>query len=387
MIDIFYNGLLAGLLLMWVIGTRRAYMGRAVTVLKRHIYVVSAFFWLAFVVFAAAFVTNFDYFDSIHDIDEAVEAAVVSHEEGINPYEEFVIPRFKSRYVSGVDWTFGPYNYLPLDLFVYIGSYELLGWLGSPEWFVVTNLLLSAAAFAVLRTLLKSEWVAYAPLAGIVMLFYAFDNASLTLLLMVLAMYAYLRAQWRPGVVAIFLMVLATLTKIFAAIPLVILVLFELQSQISRRKWKDVAWTAAVTAAGAVTAVLVMLPFGIQNVLDSAVFFHTSEELRVGTSCGGTLLSEIALGSEYYSMISAAFVFASLIVGMKFRSLNDRVLLTTMVFLLVSVKSSQAPLIVVGLFLILRLREISDAHANNLRDSTAEPETPGGSSAESARCT
>lgn len=383
MIDIFYNGLLAGLLLMWVIGSRRVYFGRAIAVLKRHIFVVSAFFWLAFVVFAVVFVTNLDYFDRIHDIDEAVETAVVSYEAGINPYEEYVIPRFKSRYIPSVEWTLGPYNYLPLDLVVYTGSYEVFGGLGSPEWFVVTNLMLSAAAFAVLRIILKTEWVAYAPLAGIVMLFYAFDNASLTMLLMVLAMYAYMRAQWRPGVTAIYLMALATLTKIFAAIPLVILVLFELQGQISRRRWKDVAWTAAVTAASAVTAVLIMLPFGIQNVLDSAVFFHTSEELRVGTSCGGTLLSEIALGSEYYSMISAAIVFASLIIGMKFRSLNDRVLLTTVVFLLVSVKSSLAPLIVVGVFLMLRLREISDARANNSQGLTIEPETPGGPSAES----
>ncbi len=383
MIDIFYNGLLAGLLLMWVVGSRRVYFGRATALLKRHIFAVSAFFWLAFVVFAAVFVTNLDYFDRIHDIDEAVEAAVISHEADINPYEEYVIPRFKSRYAPGVEWTLGPYNYLPLDFIVYIGSYEVLGWIGSPEWFVVTNLILSAAAFSVLRVLLKTEWIAYAPLAGIVMLFYAFDNASLTLLLMVLAMYAHLRAQWRPGVVAIFLMALATLTKIFAAIPLVILVLFELQRQVSRRNWKDVAWTSAVVAASAVTAVLVMLPFGIQNVLDSAVFFHTSEDLRVGTSCGGTLLSEIALGSEYYTMVSAALVFASLIVGMKFRSLNDRILLTTMVFLLVSVKSSLAPLIVAGLFLMLRLREISDARAISSSEPTAEPKNPSGSSAES----
>lgn len=381
MIDIFYNGILAGLLLMWVVGSRRIYVGRVISALKRHMVAVSAFFWLAFVLFAVVFVTNFEYFDRIHDIDEAVEAAVVSHEDGINPYEEYVIPRFKTRYVPGVDWALGPYNYLPLDFAVYIGSYAAFGWLGSPEWFVVTNLLLSAAAFAVLRVLLKTEWIAYAPLAGIVMLFYAFDNASLTLFLMVMAMYAYMRVQWRPGVVAIFLMSLATLTKIFAAIPLIILVLFELQKHTFQRNWRNVAWTVGVAAGSAAIAVLVMLPFGIQNVLDAAIFFHTSEELRVGTSCGGTLLSEIALGSEYYSMISAAFVFASLIVGMKLRSLNDRVLLTTVVFLLVSVKSSLAPLIVVGVFLMLRLREISDARANNIpHDSTAEPETPGESS-------
>ena len=148
MIDIFYNGLLAGLLLIWVIGSRRIYFGRVIAVLKRHIFVVTAFLWLALVVFVVVFVTDFDYFDSIHDIDEAVETAVISHEAGINPYEEFVIPRFKGRYIPGVEWTLGPYNYLPLDLFVYVGSYEVFGQLGSPEWFVVTNLMLSAAAFA-----------------------------------------------------------------------------------------------------------------------------------------------------------------------------------------------------------------------------------------------
>jgi hypothetical protein len=383
LIDIFYNGMLAGLILMWVVYTRRIYLGRAIAVLKQHILVVSAFLWLAFIVFAAVFVTNLDYFERIHDIDDVVETAVESHEAGINVYEEYVIPRFNDRYTRDVGWIPGRYNYLPVDLFVYIGSYEVFGWLGSPEWFVVTNLMLSAMAFTVLRGLLKAEWIAYAPVAGIVMLFYAFDNASLTLLLMVLAMYAYLRAQWRPGVVAIFLMALASLTKIFAAIPFVILVLFELQKQIYRRKWKDVAWTAAATAASAVVAVLVMLPFGIPNVLDSAVFSYTSEELFVGSSCGGTLLSEIALGSEYYSMISAAFVIASLIVGMKFRNLNDRVLLTMAVFMLVSVKNSQAPLIVAGLFLMLRLRELSDARANSTRDSASEPDMPCESSSES----
>ena len=364
MIDIFYNGIFAGIVLLWVIGSRRAYMGRVVTALKKHLLVLSAVFWIVFIIFAFVFVTNFDYFDRIHDIDEAVERAVVSYEEDINPYEEYVIPRFKTRYVPGVEWTLGPYNYLPVDLFVYAGYYEALGWLGSPIWFVVTNLLFSGIAFVVLREMLDSSWMVYLPVAGIVMLFYSFDNASLTLLLMVLSMYVYTRARWHPGAIAIVLMALATLTKIFAAIPLVILVLFELQRSVTLRNWRTAAEAVAASAIGGALAILVMLPFGIQNVLDSAVFFHTSEELRVGTSVGGTLLSEIALGSEYYSMISAALVFASLIVGMRMRSLNDRVLLTTSVFLLVSVKSSLAPLIIAGVFLMLRLKEMSAAREN-----------------------
>ena len=374
MIDIFYNGIFAGILLLWVVGNRRAYMGRVVALLKRHLLPVSAVFWIVFIVFAFVFVTNFDYFERIHDIDDAVDEAVRSYEDGINPYVGDVIPRFKTRYVPGVEWTLGPYNYLPVDLFVYAGCYEALGWMGSPIWFVVTNLLFSGIAFVVLREMLDSAWIAYLPMAGIVMLFYSFDNASLTLLLMVLSMYAYTRTRWHPGAIAIILMALATLTKIFAAIPLVILVLFELQRSVTLRNWRKAAETIAASAIGAAVAVLVMLPFGIQNVLDSAVFFHTSEELRAGTSVGGTLLSEIALGSEYYSMISGAIVFASLVVGMRLRSLNDRVLLTTSFFLLVSVKSSLAPLVIAGLFLMLRLKEMSDARHSGQQSEPSRSE-------------
>jgi hypothetical protein len=364
LIDILYNGILAGAVLMWVVGTRHAYIGRVVTLLKRHVVPLSVILWIAFAVFAFVFVTNFDYFDRIHDIDEAVEAAATSYEQGINPYEEYVIPRFKTRYVPGVDLTMGPYNYLPVDLYVYVGFYEAIGTPDSPVWFVVTNLLFSGVAFALFWDILKVRWVPYAPIAGIVMLFYSFDNASLTLLLMVLAMYAYTRLRWHPGVTAIVFLTLATLTKIFAAIPLVILILHELQRSAVARNWRSFAEVGAATAACAVMAVVVMLPFGVQNVLDAAVFFHTSEELRVGTSCGGTLLSELMLGSEYYSMISGAAVLASLVVGMRMRSLNDRVLLTTVVFLLVSVKSSLAPLMVAGVFLTLRLKEMADARDN-----------------------
>jgi hypothetical protein len=223
--------------------------------------------------------------------------------------------------------------------------------------------MLSGAAFAVLRGMLKADWIAYAPVAGVVMLFYAFDNASLTLLLMVLSMFVYKRASWHPGALAIFIMALATMTKVFAGIPLIVLVLYELQLGVKARDWKRLGDAVAATACGAVTAVLLMLPFGISAVLDAAVFFHASGALREGTSVGGTLLSEIMLDSEYYSMVSGAIVLAVLIISMRLRSLNDRILLTTTAFLLVVVKSSLAPLIVAGLFLMLRLREAADTKA------------------------
>lgn len=360
MIDLFFTGIFTSIILLWVLGVRGVCIGRLTSAVKRHLIATSAFFWIAFVVFAAFFVVNFDYFDDIHDIDEAVQSAVKGYLAGVNPYEEYVVPRFQGKYAPNVAWTMGPYNYLPLDLFAYIGFHEALGWLGSPVWFVVANLILSGAAFVILRDILRADWIAYAPIAGIVMLFFSFDNASLTLLLMVLSMFAHKRAEWHPGALAILVMVLATMTKVFAGIPLVVLILYELQIGVKMRSWRRIGETVAASAMGVGIALLLLLPFGIASVLDAAVFFHASEELREGTSVGGTLLSEILLDSEYYTMISAAIVFATLVIGMRLKSLNDRVLLTIAAFLLVAVKSSLAPLIVAGLFLILRLKELSD---------------------------
>lgn len=360
MIDLFFTGILITIILMWMLGVRDVLMGRLATVMKRHILLTSSLFWIAFFVFAAFFVVNFDYFDRIHDIDEAVDAAVVSLDNGINPYEEYVIPRFEGRWNPDVQWATGPYNYLPLDLYVYYSLHSIFGGLDSPLWFVVTNLMFSYAAFILLRDLITSDWIVYAPLAGTVMLFYSFDNASFTMFLIVLSMYVYKRFSWHPAALAIVIMIMAAMTKVFAAIPLAVLVLYELDVGARARDWKRTIEAAGAAAVGGVIALALMVPFGIRAVLDAAVFFHTSEDLRVGTSAGGTVLSELMAGNEYYSVVSVAIVLVSLAIGLFMKNLNDRVLLTTVAFLFVAVKSSLALPIVAGIFLMLRLKELHD---------------------------
>ena len=376
MIDLFFSGILVSIVLLWALGVRGVYLGRLASAFKKHILAASVPLWIAFFVFAALFALNFEYFDEIHDIDEAVQAAVKNFIGGVNPYEQDVVPRFQGKYAPNVVWTLGPYNYLPLDLLVYVVLHGVLGWIGSPVWFVIANLILSGAAFVILRGMLKADWIAYIPIAGIVMLFYSFDNASLTLLLMVLSMYVYRTVSWHPGALAILIMALATMTKVFAGIPLIVLILYELQTALKGREWRKAGETVAATGMSAAVAILLLIPFGIQAVLDSAVFFHASEEFREGTSVGGTLLSEFLLDSEYYTMISAAVMFAALVVGMRLRSLNDRVLLAVTAFMLVVVKSSLAPLTVAGLFLILRLKEISDERAPDHSESELASTSP-----------
>ena len=363
MIDVFFTGILATIIVLWILGARGVLVGRLAAVMKRHIVPTSLLFWVAFLAFMAVVVTNFDYFDRIHDIDEAVDAAVVSLDDGINPYEEYVIPRFEGRWNPDVEWTLGPYNYLPLDLYVYYGLHSVLGGLGSPLWFVVTNLMFSYAAFVLLRDMITADWIVYAPLAGIVMLFYSFDNASLTMFLIVLSMYVYRRLSWHPAALAVLLMALATMTKVFAVIPFAVFVLYELDMGARARDWRRSVEAVGATVAGGAIALALMVPFGVRAVLDAAVFFHTSEDMRVGTSAGGTFLSELLAGNDYFSVVSVGIVLVALVAGFFLRNLNDRVVLTTVAFMFVAVKSSLAIPIVAGIFLMLRLRELHDEKA------------------------
>jgi hypothetical protein len=262
---------------------------------------------------------------------------------------------------------------MPLDLLTYYGAYKVAGDAGSPYWFVAVNLLFCGAALLILRRLVDVPLLPYVPFAGIVMLFYSFDNASLTLLLMVSSVYVLERGRWHPEVFAIILMGMATLTKIYAALPFVVLLLYLLQEKVSMRDLQRLGEVVAATAICGVMALALMMPFGISSVMDAAIFFHTSEELRVGTSTGGTILSEIAIDSEYFGLIAMAVVLIAVVAGMFLRNMNDRVLMVIAAFLMVSVKSSLAPLTVAGIFLVLRMRQLHDE-----KHPTADSPAPSG---------
>jgi len=362
--------MLAVIVVLWLVGIRPAGVGRFVSALKRHKLVIVSLLWFAFVVFAVLFALNFSYFEEIHDIDDAVDAAVNGIDDGLNPYAEDIIPRFKERYSPDPEWAYGPYNYLPLDLLVYFAAWGLLGDLGTPVWFVLANLVFSGIAMVVLRPLVRAKWATFVPVAGTVMLFYSFDNASLTLLLMVLSIYLYRTNKTHPALFSIVLMSLATLTKVYAAIPLIVLVLFELEKQLRGRNWRVASEVVIAACLSGAIALILLVPFGVQTVLDSAVFFHTSGEAREGTSIGGTVLAEIAAESAYYAVVSIALVLIALVVSFRLKSVNDRVLLVAIVFLLVSIKSSLAPLSVAGLFLVLSLRDRADERAKRSAEAS-----------------
>ena len=357
MLDIFYNGVLLSILLLWLLSERPKRFGRLISFARTHPTSLVLVLWTMFMTFAVAYCLCFDQLADMHDIPNAVDSAVVSQGGGVNPYSHDVVPRFEDRYTSPPSWSLGPYNYLSLDLIVYYGIHALAGGLGMPIWFVAANLMFSAAAFVILQDMIQVKWRFYAPIAGIAMLFYSFDNASLTFLLIVASMYLYSRLRSNNGSVATIVLGLAVMTKIYAIIPFAVFVLYELQLRVHLREWRVFAKVSASVGASGVIAIGLMLPFGIDNVIKSAVLFHLSAGARVGTSSGGTFLSELPLSDQLSTIISVALVLVSVVAALKLKSLNNRMLLVSLVLLVVVSKSSQALLVVPGLFLVLRMRE------------------------------
>lgn len=365
MIEWIYNVLILLFLTAWVLAVKKPSELRFLASLASRKKVVLAMAWSLFLASVLTFVIAFDYMERSHDIDDAVEAAVESYLEGTNPYASPVVPRFKEmgHFVlfgglgdGEIEWVYGPYNYLPVDLLFYSASYEVIGGLGFPYWFVLTNMLLSSFALALLNRPLKMDWLTYVPAAGCVVLLLAFDNTSLTLLLMVAAVVAREQLPANREAASLLLLGVASMTKVFAGIPFVCFLLYDLQRALKARDWRSLAQTGAAVAVCGLLAVLVIFPFGTAEVLDSTVFIYSSGEERDDRPMGGTLLSELLPDSDYYSAISIVSIIAALAISLRFKNLNDRVLIISLVVLLVSVKSTFAPFSVVALFLVLRAR-------------------------------
>jgi hypothetical protein len=345
---------------VWLIGmVKRKSLAGLTGSLKRHGRMfVPIVVWAVFLVLCASYIVWFDQFSAAHDIPEAVDAGVIDVSHGGNPYVDKVIPRFDTKYGIDTKVDFGTYNYLPVDLMVYAGLHRAFGFLGSPMWFVVSNLMLWSVAFAAFYEFVNIKLRGYIPFAGTCILFYSFDNAALTALLMVASIYALkkLRSD-KAGMVSIMIMGLAVLTKAYAIVPFIVLFLWLFGEQLRIRRAGESIRIVTAGVASAAVGVLVMIPFGVMNVLNSAVFFHLSSVDRAGTSVGGTVLAELAMGSPYYAYLAIGAVVAALLVSLKLSSLYDRIALVSIAFSLVSIKSSLALLIVPGLFIVLRVRE------------------------------
>ena len=353
--DFFVNGVILVLFCLFIyfsFGNRKKI--RASLENKKVRSILIMILWTLLVVGIGLSIYFYPALDRGHDINDAVEAASRHFIEGGNPYGDEVIPRFSERY-HGPDTEIknDTYNYLPVSLFFYTGSYLILEHVGT-YWFPLTNLILGLiTAFVAWRTFPRAPIALLLPLISIVSLFFMFDNIMLTLFLVSISMYFLVRSRHKYRYFfALSFLFLGVFVKMLGVIALAALFLYLIQRY--RFKKKNVNIQLIVFVILSITIAMAMvLPFGFQNVADSTVFYFSDVENRTSTSgYGGTLLTVILGDSPLFSIISdillVVIVFGSLLI----KGLYRRMFVSESLLVLITIKASQA-IIVVPLYILL----------------------------------
>jgi len=328
---------------------------RVVGFITRNMRIVIPIFWLLFAIMLSVFFISFDYLEDSHDIDDAIESATEYLSDGGNPYRDEVVPRFTEPYEGpDTEMVNGTYNYLPLDLIAYTGFRQLFWFLDGPIWFVLTNAIFSfIAAFLFWKTS-RMNPLLLTPIAGGIFVFFSFDNVCFTALLVS----AGLLFLYRPDscyhpIIALIMFGLATLTKPFAALILLALLLAYLHVIVRERDRQMIIPLILGVLVICGIALLVILPFGIDNVVDSTLLFHADPDERGVTSIGGTPVYELIGQTSLYSLISGGIVIASLIISIRFDDLLNRLMIVEVVFLAVMIKSSFSAILLPAMIVFL----------------------------------
>ena len=354
MLDIVFSLLLIALIAFWALYYRPG-RERIVEILRQNRRFLLIALWSLFLSLLVFFASSYGYMADSHDIDNAVEAAAEHLYDGGNPYTDNVVPRFPEVYYSSPrPLVNGTYNYLPLDLYIYTAMWKALSFLGSPHWFVLANAIFSLIATALFWYSTKTDPKILIPVAGSVFIFFSFDNVCLTAALVVAGILFLKRGMgaYHGLLPALLFFGLASLTKTYAVVVLIVFLIMLVQVETAKRNARALLMTLATGAALIGLAIAISVPFGFGAVLDSTVFFHADPDLRINASVGGTPLYQVLGDSDLYFPISAALMFAALLLTLRFRSLMDRIMIAEIVFLSVLLKSTHSAPLVPAIFLL-----------------------------------
>ena len=212
------------------------------------------------------------------DVDEAMTGAIRSYFlDGTNPYLYQVVPHILYTN-SGHIIKYGTYNYGPIDLLIYGIFYFIFSpFVGNTWWIFVTNIILVALTYVIMRISLDNKIPHTITLISFLFLFSWFlqDNAVLMCLLLSLAWFVYNKVDtnYKHSLVTIIL-TLAVLTKLYVAFVLLAYFVYVLK--------KDVYLWIINGVIGVITTIIIIFPFGINNVLSSIFLFHVDLSIREG---------------------------------------------------------------------------------------------------------
>ncbi|MHA2137366.1 MAG: hypothetical protein ACW98G_05745 [Candidatus Hodarchaeales archaeon] len=293
------------------------------------------------------------------DITQGVITGARMLWEGKNPYVVAEVPHAQPYPPGG--FRYETYAYLPVDLLSYavlLGSLNFISTIiagteipvflpGFNEMgILVANLALMCVSIYLLKDILEIRWKKAVALGVFLFLILIWNNVCLAQTFFIAGWYFHKREQTN---LVIFFWSLSMLSKYFAGIFIVAYIVEYL------RKQENMEVLIKSVIAG-VLSIVVSLPFGIMNVLNSTVFFYNTEERILDGSFGGSIFSEIILFLQLEDIIWLFTIVGFsiiLIIAIVIDDLFQRLVITSCLALFVITGISAQFLVVITLILII----------------------------------
>lgn len=285
------------------------------------------------------------------DVENAMTAGIKAFWSGINPYTEDVVPHILISPSGSTKTVLGSYNYGPLDLLVYSIGFYMFSWLLGDSWWIVGfNLILIFIIYFIFHHTFPniSSSIKY-PIFMLPMAFFLPDNAVLMCVFLALAGWCYINFQKYKHMTVVILLTLGVLTKLFIVFVLAGYFVYVFKSEI-------ILWVQ-YTILGSVLSFIIMYPFNILAVIDSAFFFHSDLDTRTqfATIQGGlpVLLEPLGLGMFYFYLAGILIVIFLIFVWYYSKDINYQFIILTLLSLLILPSSVYAFMIIPVYFMLI----------------------------------
>lgn len=290
---------------------------------------------------------------SASDVDNAMAGAIQAFFFlGKNPYVYPVVPHiFVGPTQDTVVW--GTYNYGPLDLIFYgIGYIIFSPFVGNSLWLYCTNVVIILLAYLVIRKIVPiSDTIKILPFAFITCWFLQ-DNSVLMFFILSLAWYVHTKFESdKKYYLTVIILTLGIFTKLFIAFVLLGYFIYVL-----RENLKLFVTNMFVSL---ITAIIVLFPFGIINVVKSVFLFNVDVTIRGKYAIiqGGLPYYLDLLGLSYlFIPLAIICVIAFLLISEKYakNQLNLKLAIFSILNLLLMPNSVYAFFIIPCFFLLIQ---------------------------------
>ncbi len=211
---------------------------------------------------------------------------------------------------------------------------------------LVTNSLLMVISIYLIKDILEVRWKQAILLGSLFFVVLIWNNVCLAQALFIAGWYFHKRKQTN---LTVFFWSLSMLSKYFAGIFIVAYIIEYLRKQ-------EYIEVLIKTAIPTILSIIVCLPFGIFDVLNSTVFFYNTEQRILDGSFGGSIVSELVLFLHHENIVWVyTFIgfFIILIIALLLKDLFQRLVVISCLALFVITGISAQFLPIIAFILIL----------------------------------